>query len=56
MGGVGVEGAGGAAHFIVFGGVIQDKANVAKVMEDLQRTMSLANPPVLSMGAVERQK
>ncbi|MFZ2639524.1 MAG: glycoside hydrolase family 20 zincin-like fold domain-containing protein [Verrucomicrobiia bacterium] len=54
MGGVGVEGAGGAAHFMVFGGVLDGKANVAKAMETLRRTMTLTNPPVLSITPVER--
>ncbi len=56
MGGVGVEGAGGAAHFVVFGGVIEDKTGVAKTMEDLRRTMTLANPPALFVGGVEQFK
>ncbi|MFA6561550.1 MAG: family 20 glycosylhydrolase [Verrucomicrobiia bacterium] len=55
MGGVGVEGAGGSAHFVVFGGVLGGKAGAAKAMEDLRRTMTLANPPALFIGDVERR-
>ncbi|MBI5394160.1 MAG: hypothetical protein HZA91_02560 [Verrucomicrobia bacterium] len=55
MGGVGVEGAGGAAHFVVFGGMLGGKANLTKTMEDLRRTMTLANPPALSIAAVEKR-
>ena len=55
MGGVGVEGAGGAAHFIVFGGVLDSTADMTKTMEDLRRTMTLANPPSLFVGNVEQQ-
>jgi hypothetical protein len=53
MGGVGVDGATIAAHFVVFGGMLDSKANLAKKMEDLRRTMSLANPPTLSAATVE---
>jgi hypothetical protein len=55
MGGVGIEGAGSTAHFIVFGGVLDGKANLAKTMEDLRRTMTLVNPPALSVGSVENR-
>ncbi|MCX6900991.1 MAG: family 20 glycosylhydrolase [Verrucomicrobia bacterium] len=55
MGGVGVEGASGAGHFVVFGGVLDGKANIAKTMEELRRTMTLANPPALSIAAVEKR-
>jgi hypothetical protein len=56
MGGVGVEGAGGAAHFVVFGGVLASETNVAKAMEDLRRTMTLANPPIVCVASAESRR
>jgi len=56
MGGVGVEGAGGAAHFIVFGGVLNNTARLKNTMEDLRRTMSLAAPPALFIGPLNTAK
>jgi hypothetical protein len=56
MGGVGVEGAGGATHFIVFGGVLTSPANLKSTMEDLRRTMTLANPPSLFIAPSEIAK
>ena len=53
MGGVGTEGRAAAMHFVTFGGILDDKAGVAKTMEDLRRTMTLANPPAVFIADVE---
>jgi len=60
MGGVGSEGRNPATHFVTFGDVISatpDKlpARVKQTMNVLQRTLSLANPPVISISTTEKR-
>jgi len=56
MGGVGVDGAGGAAHFIIFGGVLNNTATIRNSMEELRRTMTLVDPPSLFIALPEFTK
>jgi len=59
MGGVGSEGRNPATRFVTFGDVIEttpDKlsARAKQTMDAVQRTLSLANQPVISVSATQK--
>jgi len=50
-GGVGIERGGGASHFIIYAGTLNDKP--ADLMSRLQRTLDFRNPPEITLQAAQ---